>query len=161
MKICNKCKLEKDFIEFYKNNATKDNYTYYCKDCIKKYKKDNKDKINKKRREYKLKQKLINPKFNLIKNLRHRIGMAFKAKYWRKDNTTQYILGSDFNTVKEYLESKFLENMSWENRNLWHIDHIIPLSLANTEEELIKLCHYTNLQPLWAEDNIKKSNKLI
>jgi hypothetical protein len=51
--------------------------------------------------------------------------------------------------------------MSWENRDEWHIDHIIPLSSANSEEELYKLCHYTNLQPLWAEENIKKSNKII
>ena len=50
--------------------------------------------------------------------------------------------------------------MNWENRNLWHVDHIIPLSSAKTEEELVKLCHYTNLQPLWAEDNLKKSNKI-
>ena len=50
--------------------------------------------------------------------------------------------------------------MSWENMGKWHIDHIIPLSTAITEEDVIRLCHYTNLQPLWAEDNLKKSNKL-
>lgn len=51
--------------------------------------------------------------------------------------------------------------MTWENRNEWHIDHITPLSSAKTEEELYKLCHYTNLQPLWAEENLKKGNKII
>jgi len=53
--------------------------------------------------------------------------------------------------------------MSWENygRNGWHVDHIIPLSSAKTEEEIYKLCHYTNLQPLWEVDNIKKGNKII
>jgi hypothetical protein len=52
--------------------------------------------------------------------------------------------------------------MSWEKFGKYiHIDHIIPLSSAKTEEEIYKLCHYTNLQPLWAEDNLKKSNKLI
>ena len=51
--------------------------------------------------------------------------------------------------------------MSWYNQGKWHIDHIIPLSSANTEEGIYKLCHYTNLQPLWAEDNLKKGGELL
>jgi hypothetical protein len=53
--------------------------------------------------------------------------------------------------------------MSWDNYGFygWHIDHVIPLSSAKTEEEVYKLCHYTNLQPLWAEDNLKKGSKII
>ena len=49
--------------------------------------------------------------------------------------------------------------MSWENHGEWHIDHKKPLASAKTEEELKKLCHYTNLQPLWALDNIRKGAK--
>jgi hypothetical protein len=52
-----------------------------------------------------------------------------------------------------------VEEMSWENQGEWHLDHIMPISLAKTEEEVIKLNHYTNFQPLWAEDNVRKSNK--
>lgn len=51
--------------------------------------------------------------------------------------------------------------MTWNNYGKWHIDHIIPISSAKTEEEVIKLNHYTNLQPLWAKDNLKKGNKII
>ena len=50
--------------------------------------------------------------------------------------------------------------MNWSNYGLWHIDHIIPLSSAKKQEDLYKLCHYTNTQPLWAEDNLKKGSKL-
>ena len=56
---------------------------------------------------------------------------------------------------------KFTTGMSWENRNEWHIDHKIPLSSAKTEEEIYELCHYTNLQPLWAFDNLSKGNKIL
>jgi hypothetical protein len=78
-----------------------------------------------------------------------------------KKNKTFEIVGCSPQELKEHLEKQFKEGMNWENRNLWHIDHIIPLASANTEEELYKLCHFTNLQPLWAEENIKKSDKLL
>lgn len=50
--------------------------------------------------------------------------------------------------------------MSWGNRHLWHIDHIIPLASAKDEESIINLCHYTNLQPLWKKDNQSKGSKM-
>lgn len=74
-------------------------------------------------------------------------------------------MGASYETVFFHLESLFLENMSWENygkcvegncNDYWHIDHIIPLNAANTKEEMELLCHYTNLQPLWAIDNLRK-----
>jgi hypothetical protein len=51
--------------------------------------------------------------------------------------------------------------MSWDNYGSWHIDHIIPLSSAKNIEEISKLCHYSNLQPLWASNNLSKGNKII
>ena len=69
------------------------------------------------------------------------------------------MLGIDLACFKSYIESKFQEGMNWDNYGQWHVDHIKPLSLATTEQQIIELNHYTNLQPLWAVDNIKKSNK--
>ena len=77
-----------------------------------------------------------------------------------KNNKTFEMVGCDPTELKMYLEKQFENKMTWQNRDEWHIDHIIPLSSANTEEEVLKLCHYTNLQPLWIEENLKKSNKL-
>jgi hypothetical protein len=62
---------------------------------------------------------------------------------------------------KNYIESKFQEGMDWNNYGEWHIDHIIPLSSASNENELERLFHYTNCQPLWAKDNLSKSDKII
>jgi hypothetical protein len=78
-----------------------------------------------------------------------------------KKNKTFDIVGCNPLQLKEHLEKQFVDGMTWENKGDWHIDHIIPLSSAKTEDELYKLCHYTNLQPLWAIDNIKKGKKIL
>ncbi len=83
---------------------------------------------------------------------------------WRKipkNRGTRDFLGCSWGFFESYLESKFLPGMSWENRILWEIDHIVPLSSARTEDDIFKLSHYTNLQPLWARENRAKGAKLI
>ena len=62
--------------------------------------------------------------------------------------------------LKEHLQSQFKDGMGWDNYGSWHIDHIIPLSVAKDEKEIYRLCHYTNLQPLWAIENLSKGNKV-
>lgn len=107
----------------------------------------------------------FDPFYRLVTNLRGRITTAFKLKQgWGKRGTSQQILGADYHTVKAHLESQFHFDMDWDNygatSDCWCIDHRIPLSSAKTEEEVRKLCHYTNLQPLWVPDNLSKNNKM-
>ena len=99
--------------------------------------------------------------FRLSVNYRTRTCVAFKSKGLRKKSKTREMLGCTFEEMQQHLINQFTEGMTIENYGEWHIDHIIPLSLANTKEELIKLTHYTNLQPLWASDNMSKNDKII
>jgi hypothetical protein len=72
---------------------------------------------------------------------------------------SERILGCPFSFLIKYIEARFADGMSWENRSKWHIDHIVPLSSAKTKKQLIKLNHYSNLRPIWAKDNLKKGSK--
>jgi hypothetical protein len=112
----------------------------------------------------------------LKSNLRSRISNMMNGN--TKSGSAVKDLGCSISKLEKYLESKFTEGMTWENYGRhyakypnerptrvksWHIDHIIPLSsfdLTN-KEQFLQACHYTNLQPLWAEDNIRKSNKIL
>lgn len=97
--------------------------------------------------------------YRLSRALRKRVWMAFHKRAWTKRSSVSSLLGTDFQTVKSHLELQFLPGMSWRNHGAWHIDHRVPLASAKTEGELKKLFHYTNLQPLWAGDNIRKHSK--
>ena len=90
------------------------------------------------------------------------IRQSFLRKGIKKEYKCEKILCCDILTFKNYLLQTFKNNYGyeWNGKESVHIDHIIPLDTANTEEEIIKLCHYTNLQLLKAKDNLKKSNKL-
>lgn len=74
-------------------------------------------------------------------------------------NTIKYI-GCDYSTLKSHIEAQFKPGMTWENHGEWEIDHVIPLASATSEEQLLKLSHYTNLQPLWQTENRQKSDSL-
>jgi predicted RNA-binding protein YlxR (DUF448 family) len=102
-----------------------------------------------------------NPVLAMAGRVRRRITHAICNKGYSKTSKTSEMLGCDWGHLMTYLASKFVDGMSWDNRHLWHIDHIIPLASATSEEELIKLNYYTNLQPLWAADNLRKSDKIL
>jgi len=119
------------------------------------YRENNREKRN----EYVRNRKLTDPIFKLKHLMNSRMRIFMKSHNITKKNKTFEIVGCNPKELKEHLENQFKAGMSWDNQGDWHIDHIIPLSSGNTEEDIIKLCHYTNLQPLWAIDNMKKGSK--
>lgn len=148
--IDNKNSLSLKLAEYRSNN--KDKRKEYCI--------NNREKINKKSREYFKKRKEIDSLFKLNCNIRTLIRNSFKRiNCERKSNKSESILGCSFEEFKIHLEKQFTNGMNWDNQGKWHLDHIKPLSLAKTKEEVIKLNHYKNFQPLWAEDNLKKGSK--
>lgn len=70
------------------------------------------------------------------------------------------VLGGDYLFFKEWIENKFTEGMTWDNYGEWHYEHLIPLSYAETLDELYELCHHTNYRPMWGGENISKGDKL-
>ena len=103
--------------------------------------------------------------YRISNNLRRRLSFFISSIESLNENKSKTFgfVGCTPLQLKEHLESKFTGNMSWENYGFygWHIDHIIPLSSAKNEEELKRLCHYTNLQPLWCSDNLSKGSKIL
>jgi hypothetical protein len=123
---------------------------------------NNKEKINANKRYKEKLRRNIDPTYKLITNQRTRITGILKK---HKTSKTLDLLGCSAQFLRTYIEDKFLEGMTWDNYGKygWHVDHITPCSSFDlTDIEQQKMCfHYTNLQPLWAIDNLKKSNKII
>ena len=102
-----------------------------------------------------------NPIYKMSMNLRNRLNEFLNIKRLTKTNKTFDMVGCTPTELKAYLEKKFSPGMTWWNHSPkgWHIDHIIPLSRAKNYEDIVKLMYYKNLQPMWAEDNLKKGDK--
>lgn len=97
--------------------------------------------------------------YKLRKNLRSRFKSALKLNY--KSGSAVQDLGCSIEKFKLWMEMHWSDGMTWDNYGEWHIDHSKPLSSFNLKnrEELLKACHFTNLKPMWAEENLQKSNK--
>lgn len=120
---------------------------------------ENAEWLAKKSREYMRERNQSDAIFNLRNRCRGRIRNALRRISGDKARrTTESIIGCSLEELHGHIESQFSDGMTWDNRGQWHVDHIIPLASADTESEVLGLCHYTNLQPLWAGDNIRKSN---
>ncbi len=172
---CKDCKKEKSKKYYQSEKGIKYNKEYretnkeYKKQYNKEYKKTKKykeykkqwKKENKKHLKEKYNKYIINRrKIDLLFKLKHSIGVlirqSIKNKGYKKNSKTIDILGCTFEEFKQYLEQQFESWMNWNNYGKyngeysygWDIDHIIPLASAKTEEDILKLNHYTNLQPL-------------
>jgi hypothetical protein len=148
------------------------------KEYQKEYREENKDKINLKHKKYNYKEyqkeyikerRHCDPLFKLNSNINSLIYNSFKNKNYKKLSKSELILGCTFEEFKNHLESKFESWMTWDNYGKyngelsygWDVDHIIPISSAITKEDILRLNHYTNLQPLCSKINryIKKNKK--
>lgn len=125
------------------------------------YQKQNWPRLKKYYRSYWKKRIKNDPICALKFLLRRRTLAVFSGKGYKKTSKTQQLLGCGYEYLMQHIESQFVEGMTWRNRGLWHIDHIVPLASADTKEELMALCHYTNLQPLWAKDNLSKGARAV
>lgn len=179
---CSKCEIDKNLEEFPNRNNKPRNPCKKCSNELSKLSKrksriENKDFEELKRKIYlfnnsdRIKIVKNNYRRNKYKNdIEFNIEHRFRSRLQKltknlnsKTNKSIFYLGCTKFEFKEYLESKFIEGMSWENRDKWHIDHIIPCAKFNLsdQEELIKCFNYKNLQPLWAKDNILKKRQMI
>lgn len=186
MRVCKDCTIDKPLTEFYFRNSDQKyrtickicfliKYPKTSPDQNKNYYLKNKEKILQTKKEYRNSPEFVekanayqlerhhklmksDPLYVLKKRYRSRTRMMFRHKGILKKTSCMEFLGCSADEFKIYFESLFTEGMTWElfYEGKIHIDHIIAISTAQTEEDLVKLSHYTNLQPLWAIDNLKK-----
>lgn len=158
----NKEVLKEKHKEYYQKNRE------VIKDKVKQYVKNNPDKVRETQNKWR-KNKLENDMlYKLSYNFSKKLRKIIKRNGYIKKDRTIDILGCTFQEFKQHIESKFEPWMNWNNYGLydgsldygWDIDHVIPLATATSEEDIIRLNHYTNLQPLcgFINRNVKKDN---
>lgn len=123
------------------------------------YYRSHKRTILEKQRVYIVEKQGKDIQFKLSRYLRSRLSIALRGN--SKSGSAVKDLGCSITYLKQYLESLFESGMSWDNYGKWHIDHIKPLSSFDLTDrnQLLKACHYTNLQPLWAKENLIKGGR--
>lgn len=184
-KYCSKGNHILPLSKFPKNACYPDGHAYYCKNCkntnylpnkvrqAEYYLENQEHIINKSKKYYQAnkpkvfarhKQRMKNdPEYNLANKIRSGVWKILKQKGTYNTNKLIKLIGCGDKELKSHLESQFKPGMSWENHgSQWHVDHIRPLSRFNllNPDELKIACNYKNLQPLWANENIKKGNKI-
>jgi hypothetical protein len=132
--------------------------------CIERAKKravEKREEVTRYKREWSRKRQRSDPLFRLARALRKRVWIAFNRRSWTKRNSVSELIGADWSTVSAWIEERFKPGMCWKNYGSWHLDHVKPLASAKSEADLLKLFHYTNLQPLWAVENLSKGARRV
>lgn len=91
------------------------------------------------------------PSYRMYRNVHRRSGQALSGLY-----SPSRAVGCAHGKLRTHIENQFTVGMTWDNYRQWEVDHIIPLSAANSQDNIIQLCHYKNLQPLWKRENRMK-----
>jgi hypothetical protein len=167
-KVCNKCNIEKDIDNFHKRSDTSIEYRHECIECFNYIKKDsakiyrqkNKKELRRKDISYRKKRMETDSLYRSKMDARSVIRKSISKMGYSKNSKTEDILGCSFIEFKGHIESLFVDNMSWGNRTEWHIDHIVPISIAEDEYEVHLLNNYKNLRPLFISDNLSKSDDI-
>jgi len=181
-KKCSKCGEEKFVEEFHKDKRAKSGFCSACKKCCDEYKKkwrknnpekakesykkwvkNNLEKNRKYHKEYQQKKRRNDSVFRLNYNIKCAISRSLKGN--KNGNHWENLVNFTLEDLKQHLEAQFKDGMTWENYGKWHIDHRIPISLFNIIsvkcKGFKKAWELSNLQPLWARENISKNNKLF
>jgi len=136
--------------------ANKEKHRQNAKDYYQK----NKKHANEVKRKRRLNRRHSDKFYAFRESVRNLVKQSFRDRNYTKSSKAEKIIGCDWPYLKVHIESQFTDGMSWENRADWHIDHIIPLASAKTQEDVLRLNHYSNLRPLWAIDNLKKGSTI-
>jgi len=155
----NKEYLNQKYNEWYENNKE------HRKEYLKEYRENNIEKIRKTKRDYERNRKARDPLYKLISNFRTAIYQVLKESNVEKNDHYFDILPYSQEELIQHLENQFTDDLTWDNYGEWHVDHITPISSFNIremgDEEFIKCWSLENLQPLWGEENIRKSNSIL
>lgn len=190
-KTCTKCSTEKPLTAFCKNVRAKDGLAFRCRPCLSEDKKERRKnnltaerardaarwesrKVKKleydKQRYHRLRDQLNEKQCARYKNdIQYKLGLNLRRRMHKfvkrgdRKGSAVRDLKCSLDFFKNYIESLFKPGMGCDNYGKWHLDHIYPISLVDLtdREQFLKVAHYTNYQPLWAAENIKKGNKIL
>jgi len=164
-RICNCCNISKpisDFRDTRKKCKLCDNKRRYIQ---KMERRKNDPEYHKELKAYDVKRKRRREKENPIhgatQSLRSLVRSINNKRSYKKNSSLSKHLGIPVELFIPYIESRFLEGMTWSNYGEWEYDHIIPVSLYKSEEWVNKSCYYKNFQPLWKDDNRAKGDNIF